>query len=228
MWYYHIYLMGTIFLPFLYIRFTYLDLDVIRYHNRALRIFIRLESKKARHSCIPHGAVHSSDKALITMAQAQLTFTFIHQLEYTCDDQCQYISAEKRDLSHHLKEVEEGGHFFSELVFANQDPESVRVNLFGEKSVEKKVSSEKVTPLKLNIRKIKKDQNSKKVTPLKISIRKIMDGQSLKKVTPLKLNISKRKYHQFLLTDPGLNNSEKKRSRSMQIESYHELGYPLL
>ena len=162
-----------------------------------------------------------------------MTFTFIHQLEYTCDDQCQYIAAEKRDLSHHLKEVEEGGHVFSELVFANQDPESVRVNLFGEKFVEKKVSSEKVTPLKLNIRKIKNEQNSKKVTPLKISIRKIMDGQSLKKVTPLKLNISKRKYDQFLLTveentDPGLNNSEKKRSRSMQIESYHELGYPIL
>ena len=142
-------------------------------------------SKKARHSWITHGAVHSSDKELITMAQAQLTFTFIHQLEDTCNDQCQYIAAERRDLSHHLKEVEEGGHVVNELVFANQDPESVRVNLFGEKSVEKKVSSEKVTPLKLNIRKIKNDKNSKKVTtPLKISIGKIMDGQSLKKVTP--------------------------------------------
>ena len=40
--------------------------------------------------------------------------------------------------------LEEGFHVVKGSVAANQDPKSVRVNLFGEKSVEKKVSSEKV------------------------------------------------------------------------------------
>ena len=126
------------------------------------------------------------------MAQALLTF--MHQNEDHCD-QSEYKTPKKRDLSY-LINLEEGCRVVRGSVTANQDPESVRVNLFGEKKL---ISSKKVTPLKV-----------------KLNFRK--KNLCLKKVTPLKLNISKRKYDKSLSTDEeDTDNSETNRKAQRKI-----------
>ena len=135
---------------------------------------------------------------IATMAQALLTL--MHQNEDHCD-QSEYKTPKKRDLSYHIN-FEEGCRVVRGSVAANQDPESVRVNLFGEKKL---ISSKKVTPLKV-----------------KLNFRKKKGNLCLKKVTPLKLNISKRKYDKSLLTDeedtePGLEISETNRKAQRKI-----------
>ena len=87
--------------------------------------------------------------------------------------------------------LEEGFNVVNGSVAANQDPKSVRVNLFG-----------------------KTNPNSKLVSPLKVKLN-FRKKKISRKVTPLKLKINKRKFDQSLSTleentESGLDYSQKK------------------